>query len=345
VNKKKKNKITNMLVKKRLGVSPIIVVILLVVITTVFVVILLNWGTSFTGKALDPIDFEKQYETCDYALNITVNSSSNNRVIVRSSYDETLTIHGYSISSKKFADALNKYIGLEEEVSIDKGQSKSLEIYCFPERDFILQLFFEDNCIVSKPVQTTNFNLSECNEYMENIWVPPGVGGTPPYVEEEEPENNYYEIWYLEHLDSIRDDLDGNYKLMKNLDFNNPKNYYSGEINTEWTDGNGWVPIGDVIDLFNPETYNAFTGIFNGNSHTISNVFIYRPTTNVVGLFGITYTGAQIQNLTINNVNYTGDICAGGLIGAKPAGTYSNINVTGNRILVAQNWGYIVGCG
>ena len=120
-----KNNIINKLFKKKIGLTPVLVVVLLVVITIVFVIILLNWGTSFTKQEIDPIDFQKTYETCDYALNITVNSSSNNRIVVRSSYDETLTINGYYISSNKFPGGINEYIELDAPITLDKGQSKS----------------------------------------------------------------------------------------------------------------------------------------------------------------------------------------------------------------------------
>ena len=83
--------------------------------------------------------------------------------------------------------------------------------------------------------------------------------------------NGFVEIYYLEHLDAIRNDLDGNFELMRDLNFEDPGSYLSGQINEDWTmiDFNtafstGWVAIGD-------ET-TPFTGTLDGNGYAIYNL-------------------------------------------------------------------------
>ena len=62
------------------------------------------------------------------------------------------------------------------------------------------------------------------------------------------------------------------YELVRNLDFEEPSSYESGQINADWIGGEGWQPI----------AYLA--GSFHGNSHTISNLYIRRAWLRV-GLF------------------------------------------------------------
>ena len=59
-------------------------------------------------------------------------------------------------------------------------------------------------------------------------------------------------------------------------------------------------------DLLLLELAHPFTGTFNGNSYTISNLYIDIPSTNDVGLFGYT-SGATIENVGLINVNITGE--------------------------------------
>jgi hypothetical protein len=97
---------------------------------------------------------------------------------------------------------------------------------------------------------------------------------------------------------------------------------------------------------------NPFTGVFDGNGHTISN-FNYTSTyTDYVGLFG--YVRGVIKNLGLidPNVNAgTGD-CVGSLIGQVSGGAITGCYVKGGRIsgdnyvggLVGYNGGTITNC-
>ncbi len=88
-----------------------------------------------------------------------------------------------------------------------------------------------------------------------------------------------------------------------------------------YSSGKGWNPIG--------ASGSAFTGVFDGNGHTISNLTINDSANNYKGFFGCT-SGAEIKNLTLTNVSVNGKLCVGGLVGeCKSAGTISNCSVTG----------------
>ncbi len=89
--------------------------------------------------------------------------------------------------------------------------------------------------------------------------------------------------------------------------------YFSLEADidmTEWIAENnpsqGWLPIegNSVVTTLN----------FNGNGHTIKNLWINRPNSNYVGLFGNIATEGRIYNLKLENANYVGKDYIGGII-------------------------------
>ena len=110
---------------------------------------------------------------------------------------------------------------------------------------------------------------------------------------------NPYIIENTAQLNSMKYDLQSCYKLNSDIDL----------ANTEWTVvGKNGAP---------------FTGSFNGNGHTISNIYISQPTLDYIGLFGYT-NNATIKDLKINNVSISGKSYVGSLIGYA-AGSSGNI--------------------
>lgn len=82
-----------------------------------------------------------------------------------------------------------------------------------------------------------------------------------------------------------------------------------------WNNGAGWQPIGS--------SGSYFTGTYDGNGYFIDSLFIYRPSTNVVGLFGYVI-GGTIKNLGLTNVNVTGLDWTGALCGIGEPITVTN---------------------
>jgi hypothetical protein len=79
---------------------------------------------------------------------------------------------------------------------------------------------------------------------------------------------------------------------------------------------------------------NAFTGIFDGNDHKISNLTIDTggAGNDYLGLFGKIGSGGQIKNLGLINVSITdgnNSSNIGGLVGGNEGGTVSNCHATG----------------
>jgi len=88
----------------------------------------------------------------------------------------------------------------------------------------------------------------------------------------------------------------------------------------------------------NPSNTNfdgtAFTGVFDGNNHTISNLTIDSngAGNDYLGLFGKTDAGSEIKNLGLENVSITSgvnSIKVGGLVGENYEATISNCYSTG----------------
>ncbi len=77
------------------------------------------------------------------------------------------------------------------------------------------------------------------------------------------------------------------YKLMHNIDLTGY---------TQAADGTQWIPIGSLA--------TPFTGTFDGNSKTISNLTYNDNTKDYFGIFGYVKGGrAEIKNLTVSSIN------------------------------------------
>ena len=179
------------------------------------------------------------------------------------------------------------------------------------------------------------------------------------------------EIGSLAQLDVIRHDLDGDgvsthadhaamfpnpapgmgclyrecvgYELNANLDFDTNGNGNADAGDAYWDDGAGWLPIGD------PETAYRFNAVFDGNGHTIANLFIRWPDADYIGLFRATGADADIRNVRLAGVEVSGRNWVGGLAGSNggsisgssAAGRVSGIKGIGG--LAGHNYGSVSG--
>ncbi|MGY6521966.1 MAG: PKD-like domain-containing protein, partial [Mongoliitalea sp.] len=95
---------------------------------------------------------------------------------------------------------------------------------------------------------------------------------------------------------------------------------------TTWDGGAGWTPIG-LSSFVNP-----FSGIYNGDGYTISNLFINRPLSDRIGLFGGT-NNATITNLGLLNVSVIGRDNVGALSGEMENTSISKCFVSGGNVV------------
>ena len=102
-----------------------------------------------------------------------------------------------------------------------------------------------------------------------------------------------------------------------------------------------WTPIG--------RSDAVFSGTFDGDGNTISNLTITRDLINTadncgVGFFGYTNAPAKIVNLNIENVDITGSLYIGAIVGYGFTGAeISNCHVSGD--VEIEGWWYIGGIG
>jgi hypothetical protein len=175
--------------------------------------------------------------------------------------------------------------------------------------------------------------------------------------------------WY--DLNDIRDNLEGSYLLMNDLDSTNPG--YEELASETANQGKGWQPIA----IFHPWAASSFTGFegtFDGQGYEIRDLFINRPDelgvglfseigregvikdTGVanstlngngwMGLFAVVDEGGRIENISLVSATVTGKDFVGGLVGVNGgtvSNSYSTASVTGNDYvgcLVGESWGF-----
>ena len=161
------------------------------------------------------------------------------------------------------------------------------------------------------------------------------------------------EVSNLAQLDAIRADLDGDgkspatryaaafpdgtpmmgcpdvcrgYELIADLDFDANGNGTADAGDAYWNDGAGWLPIG--------ERNHAFSAVFDGGGHTISNLYINRSDAVDVGLFGLVAACGAGDYI----------ISCGGLFGyAAPAGAIRRVGLVSVDVRGRGSVGGLVG--
>ncbi len=105
--------------------------------------------------------------------------------------------------------------------------------------------------------------------------------------------------------------LDGDYVLAEDLD---------ASSTTGWSEGAGFAPVGS--------SESPYTGTFDGQSHSISGLFIQRPDTPHQGLFASIGIGGVVKNLNLTDCDITGGNHTGALAG-ESLGTVIEVSLSG----------------
>ena len=189
----------------------------------------------------------------------------------------------------------------------------------------------------------------------------------PAQVDYDTDNDGLIEVGSLAQLHAIRWDLDGNgfaidpgyaaafpnapagmgcrtnctgYELTANLDFDTNGNGLADAGDAFWNGGAGWEPLGTAR--------TRFAATFNGNGHTIANLFIDRPTESQIGLFGVTDRSSVIRRVGLRGLDVRGRHEVGGLVGnngGDVTATYARGTVRGNSYavggLVGRHHGHI----
>ena len=107
------------------------------------------------------------------------------------------------------------------------------------------------------------------------------------------------------------------YELVANLDFDTNGNGSADAGDAYWNEGAGWIPVGGARQ--------EVIVTFDGNNHTIANLYINRPETDYVGLFA---SNRYVKKVGLVSVDIYGRRYVGGLAGS--AGDIVNSYVTGS---------------
>lgn len=135
---------------------------------------------------------------------------------------------------------------------------------------------------------------------------------------------SYEWIENLDQLQAMKNKLNGNFALKKDIDASATKNRDYGE-----KDGKGFKPVGqakkDSYGSIIDGSSTPFTGRFEGNDFEIKNLYINRPEEDSVGLFGYT-KGATIGDVTIGKgSSIKGKDSTGAIIGLGENTTIGNL--------------------
>jgi filamentous hemagglutinin family protein len=135
--------------------------------------------------------------------------------------------------------------------------------------------------------------------------------------------NAYTVINNVTALQAMGSGLSGNYALGSDIE---------ASATSTWNSGAGFVPIGN--------NSTPFTGAFDGLGHTISDLYISRPTTDYVGLFGFNWS--VVRNIGLVGGNIKGRSYVGGLAGSN-TGSISSSYSTGAVASTSTYVGGLVG--
>ena len=149
--------------------------------------------------------------------------------------------------------------------------------------------------------------------------------------------DGYYKVNYASDLYAVRYELGENYVLTRDIDMSHTDS---------WNNGDGFKPITEYEDRYTIKT--NFTGEFDGNYHTISNMKLDRPTYNYIALFASVGSGGSVTNVSMVDVDVYGGYSEASLVGEN-YGLVENAEATGkvdgfgnrNGGLVGSNEGTI----
>ena len=123
--------------------------------------------------------------------------------------------------------------------------------------------------------------------------------------------NTYMLVNTVYDLQNMKNNLAGAYALGRDID---------AGITSGWNGGAGFAPIGSGT---------SFTGSFDGQGHTISGLFINRPSSQNVGLIGYLGTGGKVSNVGVTGATVTGGTAVGAIVGSN-YGAVTNVYSSGS---------------
>ncbi len=184
--------------------------------------------------------------------------------------------------------------------------------------------------------------------------------GTMDGVDVDDDGDGLIEIGTAEQLDAVRYALNGNGSRSSEMAALNTTGCGDGSDITScsdyelvanislaaYRDGKGWQPLGRDTDGSRFGCQGAaFSGTFDGNGWTISNLSINRPDQWCVGLFGRIAANSEIRNLTLHAEAVIGLLGVGGLVGVGDSARIVSSSVVVGEVRGNQVIGGLMGNG
>ena len=145
-----------------------------------------------------------------------------------------------------------------------------------------------------------------------------------------------------EELAAISENLSGHYVLTADIDL----------AGIEWTPIGAYAPSGESEEEQEiPAAETAFTGTFDGQGHTISNLTVNQPEGWAMGLFGCA-ANARISNFTLENASVDASLMSADVVGYAYCSAVSGVTLVNGRVTAHAGemsaegmYGGIVGAG
>ena len=171
--------------------------------------------------------------------------------------------------------------------------------------------------------------LTVCAQGIDNV-VTALTENTTEFLGGNGTEKNPYLISNKTHLNNVRKYLDAHFKMMADIEFTDADFAEGGEF---YNNGQGWEPIGKNVN-------SPFTGVFDGDGHIISSLFLFQYDAGGLGLFG-DLIGGTIKNLTVSNSTMSIMSKTGGILDAseRKAGF-----IVGQVFFDAKQPSYVLNC-
>ena len=146
------------------------------------------------------------------------------------------------------------------------------------------------------------------------------------------------------------------YVNQNNIFFNSAHYRLENDINlsdygVDFNNGAGWIPIGKHKNQNYNDINLPFTGVFDGNNHKITNLYINNNEQSQIisiGLFGYLEAGGVIKNLNIVNAeilsvvatgSWADSFFIGGILGVNKGGRVENCSFSGSVIASLPGFG------
>ena len=148
--------------KNKKSLSPLIATILIIVVSVILITVILTWGSDFAKEKLS-IAQSSAIQNTDFTGLITNRSlSSKNSLVSNNHSSKDLNVVGYKIISSLdhylYSYFENKIYYLEDPLVIGSKQAEVLQIDCYPQDSFFIDLITDQNTYVRTQVLAGSIN-------------------------------------------------------------------------------------------------------------------------------------------------------------------------------------------